>query len=196
MRVLARPHLSHEIALPVTAKGSAAPANPSTPPAGAQSQARGLDPLHLVRELQEQESRQREYEARRLAAQLQQEALKTEQEQELRQEVKEKQGPHTKKKEELDSQEPDSNALGHTETDFDRETEEATDCRCHRRPQGALHTMCHCTRSQPPMGPPYLDGPGPNHQPAASARVARAVNTFDTMSDSGPLLTPSGMCDG
>ena len=41
---------SHEIALAVTAKGSAAPANPSTPPAGAQSQARGPDPLHLVRE--------------------------------------------------------------------------------------------------------------------------------------------------
>ena len=62
-----------------------------------------MDPLRLVRELQEQENRHREYEARRLAAQLQQEALKTEQEQELMRAVKEKQEPHTQ--EELDRQE-------------------------------------------------------------------------------------------
>ena len=60
-----------------------------------------MDPVRLVHELQEQENRRREYEARRLAAQLQHEALKTEQEQELMRAVKEKQEPHTTQ-EELD----------------------------------------------------------------------------------------------
>ena len=72
--------------------------------AEASNQGGGVDPLRLVRELQEQENRHREYEARRLAAQLQQEALKTEQEQEVMRAVKEKQEPHTTQ-EELDRQE-------------------------------------------------------------------------------------------
>ena len=60
-------------------------------PSEANTQEGEEDALHLVLELAEQQRRQREYEGRRLAARLQEAALKEEQEREVMHEQKEKQ---------------------------------------------------------------------------------------------------------
>ena len=110
---------SHEVSLAVNAsRGAATPAD-SAPQSGMPSEANTQegeeDALHLVLELEEQQRRQREYEGRRLAARLQEVALKEEQEREVMQEHKEKQEEAVWETE----------ALGRTESEFNRETEQA-----------------------------------------------------------------------
>ena len=73
-------HQTHPSALPRDERNVAAPAAAPVPA--------GVDPLHLVLELQEQERRQREYEGRRLAARLQEQALKAEEDREAMEEHK------------------------------------------------------------------------------------------------------------
>ena len=139
--------------------------------AEASNQGGGVDPLRLVRELQEQENRHREYEARRLAAQLQQEALKTEQEQELMRAVKEKQEPHTQEK--LDRQEQESNSLGRTESEFDRETEKAIQMSLSEA-QAASGSIAHHVPWRPP-------GPGATHEPStATANCERSWRDYNS----------------
>ena len=137
--------------------------------AESRNQGGGVDPVRLVHELQEQENRRREYEARRLAAQLQHEALKTEQEQELMRAVKEKQEPHTQEK--LDRQELESNPLGRSigraESEFDRETEKAIQMSLSEA-QAASGSFAHHVPWRPP-------GPGGTHEPTtASANRERS----------------------
>ena len=73
-------HQTHPSVLPRKKRNVAAPAAAPVPA--------GVDPLHLVLELQEQGRRQREYEGRRLASRLQEQALKAEQGREAMEEHK------------------------------------------------------------------------------------------------------------